>query len=121
MRDGIVLSDGEENVIVNQRSYCELIKWLIVEYTGVSYQEASGCVEQRLPFFESINSVLDAALESHDWPYYYTAMRMYFGHAPVKTILPPPDQPEGLSLYQKIEADILDHHHLSEPIIWKRV
>ena len=54
MRDNITLSDGKDTIIVNQRSYCELIKWLIVKYTGVSYQEAAACVEQHISFFEGL-------------------------------------------------------------------
>ena len=120
MCDNIILSDGKDTIIVNQRSYCELIKWLIVRYAGVSYQEAAACVEQRIPFFEGIDNFLSASLEGHDWPYYYTAMDMFFGgHIHAKPVLPPPDTSEGLDLYEKIEADILQEHNLKEPIIWE--
>ncbi len=120
MRDGIVLSDGKDTLIVNQLSYYESIKWLIVKYTGVSYQEANACVEQRISFFEGIDNLLSASLESHSWPYYYTAMDMFFGsHIQAKPVLPPPDTPEGLALYEKNEADILREHGLNDPIIWE--
>ena len=56
MRDNIILSDGTDIVIVNQYSCCELFKWLIVEYAGVSYQQANACVETRIPFFEGIDT-----------------------------------------------------------------
>ena len=119
MRDGLVLTDGDGTVTINQRSYCELIKWLIVEYAGVSYQEASACVELRAPFFESICTPEDAALESHYWPYYYAAMDMFFGgQIYAKPVLPPPDTPEGFELYEKIEADILREHNLKDPVRW---
>ncbi len=120
MRDNIILSDGKDTIIVNQLSYCELIKWLIVKYAGVSYQEANACVEQRISFFERIDNFLSASLESHDWPYYYTAMDLFFGgHIHAEPVLPPPDTPEGLDLYEKIEADILQERKLKEPIIWE--
>lgn len=120
MRDNITLSDGKDTIIVNQRSYCELIKWLIVRYAGVSDQEAAACVEQRIPFFEGIDNFLSAALESHGWPYYYTAMDMFFGgHIHARPVLPPPDTPEGLELYETIEDGILREHDLKEPIIWE--
>ena len=120
MRDNIVLSDGTETIVVNQLSYCELIKWLIVKYTGVSYQEADSCVEQHIPFFEGIDNFLSASLESHSWPYYYTAMDLFFGgHTHAKPVLPPPDTPERLGLYEKIEENILREHNLKEPIIWE--
>ncbi|MDE6954815.1 MAG: hypothetical protein K2P18_03505 [Oscillospiraceae bacterium] len=119
MRDNIILSDGTDIVIVNQYSCCELFKWLIVEYAGVSYQQANACVETRIPFFEGIDTFLSASLHGHDWPYYYSAMDMYFGnHLPENAILPPPDSPEGLALYENIEAGILRKHNLKEPIIW---
>ena len=89
MRDNIVLSDGTETIVVNQLSYCELIKWLIVKYTGVSYQEAAACVEQHISFFDA------------------------------EPVLPPPDTPERLGLYEKIEENILREHNLKEPIIWE--
>ena len=120
MRDNIVLSDGTDTIVVNQLSYCELIKWLIVKYTGVSYQEAAACVEQHIPFFEGIDNFLSASLESHSWPYYYTAMDLFFGgHIHAQPVLPPPDTPERLGLYEKIEESILREHSLKEPIIWE--
>ena len=120
MKDNIVLSDGTDTILVNQLSYYELIKWLIVKYTGVTDQEADVCLEQRIPFFESIDTFLSASLESNDWTYYYTAMDMFFGsHIHAKPVLPPPDTPEGLELYERIEGEILREHNLKEPIIWE--
>lgn len=72
MRDHVLVSDGENTAVVNQRSFCELIKWLLVEYLGVSYEAASLRVEEKADFFASLDNVMSAALESHNWPYYYT-------------------------------------------------
>ena len=122
MRDHILVSDGKNTVIVNQRSFCELIKWLLVEYLGVSYEAASLRVEEKADFFASLDNVMSAALESHNWPYYYTALDLYLGgHGPAQAeagILPSPNTPEGLDLYVDIERTILIAHHLKEPIEW---
>ncbi len=66
MHDNIILSDGTDTVIINQYSCCELFKWLIVEYAGVSYQQANACVETRIPFFEGIDTFSSASLHGHD-------------------------------------------------------
>ena len=122
MRDHVLVSDGENTAVVNQRSFCELIKWLLVEYLGVSYEAASLRVEEKADFFASLDNVMSAALESHNWPYYYTALDLYLGgHWPAQAeagILPSPDTPEGLDLYVDIERTILIAHHLKEPIEW---
>ena len=53
MRDHVLVSDGKNTVIVNQRSFCELIKWLLVEYLGVSYEAASLRVDEKADCFAS--------------------------------------------------------------------
>ena len=122
MRDNVVLSDGTDTVIVNQRSYCELIKWLLVEYLGVSYEAASLRVEQKADFFASLDNMTAAALESHSWPYYYTAMDLYLGGCgtlqDAVPLLPPPDTKGGLNLYADLEQRIRTAHNLKEPIEW---
>lgn len=116
MKDGIVLTDGEEQVTVNLRSYCELIKWLIVAYAGVSYDEASACVDRHRDYFERVGrAALAASLESHSWPYYYLAMDFYFGdHRRAVSVKPPPEGQEGRKLYMEIENRILREHGLRE-------
>ena len=50
VRDGIVFKDEDGQVIFNQHSFCELVKHLLVELVGISYEEASQSVSlQRLP------------------------------------------------------------------------
>ena len=46
IRDGIVLKDEDAQVTFNQRSFCELVKHLLVELVGISYEEASQIVER---------------------------------------------------------------------------
>lgn len=119
MKDGIVVTDGDEMMIVNQYSYCELVKWLIVEYVGVSYAQASVRVNEYIDYFASIQTISEVDFETHDWPYYYLAMTFYYGdYRKAKPIKPEPNTPEGLALYEKIEADILDKHDIKEPFIW---
>ena len=45
VRDGIVFKDEDGQVIFNQHSFCELVKHLLVELVGISYEEASQIVE----------------------------------------------------------------------------
>ncbi len=124
MKDGIVIENGKNGrIIVNQKSFCELVKWIIVEYIGISYDAASMAVEDRSSYFETITTVEDATFVGHDWPYFYTAMDMYFGehsHSIDKFIVKErPDAPNGLERYKKIESDILYRLGLNEPIVWE--
>ncbi len=119
MKDDIVVTDGNEIVIVNQYSYCELVKWLIVEYVGICYEQASICVNAHIDYFASIKTMSEVCFETHDWPYYYLAMTFYYGdYRKANPIKPEPNTPEGLSFYEKIEADIFDKHNIKEPFIW---
>ena len=46
VRDGIVFKDEDGQVIFNQHSFCELVKHLLVELVGISYEEASQIVDR---------------------------------------------------------------------------
>lgn len=46
VRDGLVFKDEDGQVIFNQYSFCELVKHLLVELVGISYEEASQTVER---------------------------------------------------------------------------
>lgn len=117
MKDNIILSDERGQIVVNLRSYCELLKWLIVEYVGVSYQEANSCIERHSNYFDNFNiTVMRVTLESHSWPYYYLAMDFYFGdYHKAATIKPSPDTQAGVDLYAEIEKRILNEHSLKDP------
>ena len=39
VRDGLVFKDENRQVIFNQYSFCELVKHLLVELVGISYEE----------------------------------------------------------------------------------
>lgn len=77
VRDGIVFKDEDGQVIFNQYSFCELVKHLLVELVGISYEEASQTVE-RSPLAEPVTDALGVAIFSHDLPYYW-AMCFYYG------------------------------------------
>ena len=49
VRDGLVFKDEDGQVIFNQHSFCELVKHLLVELVGISYEEASQIVERSPP------------------------------------------------------------------------
>ena len=44
--DGLVFKYEDGQVIFNQYSFCELVKHLLVELVGISYEEASQIVEK---------------------------------------------------------------------------
>lgn len=69
VRDGLVFKDEDGQVIFNQHSFCELVKHLLVELVGISYEEASQIVE-RSPLAEPVADAMGVAIFSHDLPYY---------------------------------------------------
>ena len=78
LRDGLVFKDEDWQVIFNQYSFCELVKYLLVELVGISYEEASQIVE-RSPLAEPVADAMGVAIFSHDLPYYW-AMFFYYGN-----------------------------------------
>ena len=72
VRDGIVFKDEDGQVIFNQHSFCELVKHLLVELVGISYEEASQIVD-RSPLAEPVADAMGVAMFSHDLPYYGNA------------------------------------------------
>lgn len=70
VRDGIVFKDEDGQVIFNQHSFCELVKHLLVELVGISYEEASQIVD-RSPLAEPVADAMGVAMFSHDLPYYW--------------------------------------------------
>ena len=65
LRDGLVFKDEDGQVIFNQYSFCELVKHLLVELVGISYEEASQIVE-RSPLAAPVANVMGVAISSHD-------------------------------------------------------
>ena len=61
LKDGVVLEDSGDRIVVNQYSFCELIKHLLTHYVGISYENASRIVTQS-HISEPISSVMDAVL-----------------------------------------------------------
>ena len=64
VRDGIVFKDEDGQVIFNQHSFCELVKHLLVELVGISYEEASQTVE-RSPLAEPVADAVGVAIFRH--------------------------------------------------------
>ena len=64
-RDGLVFKDEDGQVIFNQYSFCELVKHLLVELVGISYEEASQIVE-RSPLAAPVDNVMGVAIFSHE-------------------------------------------------------
>lgn len=77
-RDGLVFKDEDGQVIFNQYSFCELVKHLLVELVGISYEEASQIVE-RSPLAAPVDNVMGVAIFSHELTYYW-AMFFYYGN-----------------------------------------
>ena len=116
VRDGLVFKDENRQVIFNQYSFCELVKHLLVELVGISYEEASQIVD-RSPLAEPVDNAMDVAIFSHDRPYYWAMFFCYGnGYWWEKGI---PAQPEDMDAYQALEKKIMEKYHLKEPFEWK--
>ena len=118
VRDGLVFKDEDGQVIFNQYSFCELVKRLLVELVGISYEEASQIVE-RSPLAEPVADALGVAIFSHDLPYYW-AMFSYYGNGYWWGDKGIPAQPEDMDAYEILENRIMEKYHLKEPFIYTR-
>lgn len=67
VRDGLVFKDEDGQVIFNQYSFCELVKRLLVELVGISYEESSQIVEHS-PLAEPVADAMGVAIFSHESP-----------------------------------------------------
>ena len=114
VRDGILLKDEDGPVIFNQYSFCELVKCLLVELVGIPYEQASRIVE-RSPLAAPVTDALEAAIFSHDLPYYW-AMLLYYGNGYWQKGIPA--QPEDMDAYEALEKKLIEKYHLKEPFIW---
>ena len=114
VRDGIVFKDEDGQVIFNQHSFCELVKHLLVELVGISYEEASQIVE-RSPLAEPVADAMGVAMFSHDLPYYW-AKFFYYGNGYWQKGIPA--QPEDMDAYEALENKIMEKYDLKEPFIW---
>jgi len=113
-KDGIVLTDGQDQVTFNQYSFCELIKYLLVELVGISYENASVLVNES-HLATPVTDVTQVGLLGHELAYYW-AMDLYYGNCYwLKGV---PAQPEDLDEYIAQEDRILQRHHLKEPFEW---
>ena len=92
VRDGLVFKDEDGQVIFNQYSFCELVKYLMVEA-----------------------NVMGVAIFSHDLPYYW-AMFFYYGNGYWQKGIPA--QPEDMDAYKALENKIMEKYDLKEPFIW---
>ena len=112
--DGLVFKNDDGQVIFNQYSFCELVKHLMVELAGISYEEAYQIVE-RSPLADPVSDAMGVAIFSHDLPYYW-AMFFYYGNGCwLKGI---PAQPEDMDAYEALEKKIMEKYNLKEPFIW---
>ena len=111
LKDGVVLENDEGKVTVNQYSFCELIKHLLVHYAGASYAEASKLVDGS-HLAEPIADAMSACLFSHEYPYFWATSLYYGGMYWEKGI---PAQPEDMDAYFRLEDEIIRRHNLREP------
>ena len=109
VRDGLVFKDEDGQVIFNQYSFCELVKHLLVELVGISYEEASQIVE-RSPLAAPVANIMGVAIFSH-W-----AMFFYYGNGYWQKDIPA--QPEDMDAYEALENKIMEKYDLKEPFIW---
>ena len=95
VRDGLVFKDEDGQVIFNQYSFCELVKRLLVELVGISYEESSQIVEHS-PLAEPVADAMGVAIFSHGSP----------------------AQPEDMDAYEALENKIMEKYDLKELFIW---
>ena len=117
VRDGLVFKDEDGQVIFNQYSFCELVKHLLVELVGISYEEASQTVE-RSPLAAPVSNVMGVGVFSHDLPYYW-AMFFYYGNGYWWEDKGIPAQPEDMDAYEALENKIMEKYDLKEPFVWE--
>ena len=110
-----MFKDEDDQVIFNQYSFCELMKRLLVELVGISYEEAFQRVDGS-PLTAPVSDALDVAIFCHELPYYW-AMFFYYGNGYwwEKGI---PAQPEDMDAYKALENKIMEKYDLKEPFIW---
>ena len=102
MRDGIVLKDENTQVTFNQRGFCELVKYLLVELVGIFYEEASQRVGRSL-LTAPVDNATEVGLFSHELSYYW-AMLIYYGNSYWEKGIPA--QPEDLNtIYRNGKSD----------------
>ena len=63
--------------MANPYSFCELMKYLLTYYVGISYENASE-IASKSRLAEPVASVMEAGLYGHEYPYYW-AMNLYYG------------------------------------------
>ena len=111
LKDSVVLEDSGNRIIVNQYSFCELIKHLLTHYVKISYEKASEMVSKS-HLAKPISSIMDAGLLSHEYPYYW-AMTLYYGDMYWEKGIPA--QPDNMTAYFKLENNILKRYNLNKP------
>ena len=111
LKDSVVLEDSGNIIIVNQYSFCELIKHLLTHYVKISYEKAAEMVSQS-HLAKPISSITDAGLLSHEYPYYW-AMTLYYGEMYWEKGIPA--QPGDMTAYFKLENNILKRYNLNKP------
>ena len=111
LKDSVVLEDSGNRIIVNQYSFCELIKHLLTHYVKISYEKASEMVSKS-HLAKPISSIMDAGLLSHEYPYYW-AMTLYYGDMYWEKGIPA--QPDDMTAYFKLENNILKRYNLNKP------
>ena len=117
LKDGIVLENNDDRIVVNQYSFCELIKHLLTHYVGISYETASEMVSQS-HLAKPVSTAMDAVLLSHELPYYW-AMNLYYGKLYWQKEIP--EQPEDMTAYFELENSIIDYYRLNEPFEYHSV
>ena len=111
LKDGVVLEDSGGRIVINQYSFCELIKHLLTHYVKISYEKASEMVSKS-HLAKPISSIMDAGLLSHEYPYYW-AMTLYYGEMYWEKGIPA--QPDDMTAYFKLENNILKRYNLNKP------
>ncbi len=112
LRDNLRFEDATEGVIFNHYSFCEIIKHIMVQYGGITYQEADKKLKNHF-LYEEPKSLDDIYYTTHELEFHW-AMLIAHGHMYwLKGI--PSDFNEFKEEYLTWQAEIRKKHKLKEP------
>ncbi len=114
LKDSVIFEYENGTLTVNQYSFCEIMKHIMVNYVNISYDEASKIVDNS-GFVEPIKDVMEAALLSHELEYYWAIGLYYKDELFEKGIC---EEPENFDEYFAFLDDIMKKYNLKEPFEW---
>jgi len=73
-KDGLEFFDGNERVVFNYNSFCEVLKGCVREYCHVSKEEANNTIESAELFKSPVSQLNDVYFFSHEHPFHWAML-----------------------------------------------